>query len=46
MAERVVMTEMSEPKVRRAAWTDERGTTEEGRRRLKGAPEARRKMSL
>jgi len=31
---------MSEPKGRGAAWTDERGTSEEGRRRLKGAPEA------
>ena len=32
---------MSEPKGRGAAWTDERGTSEEGRRRLKSAPEAR-----
>ena len=31
---------MSEPKGRGAAWTDERGTSEEGRRRRKGAPEA------
>ena len=31
---------MSEPKGRGAAWTDERGTSEEGRRRLKDAPEA------
>jgi len=31
---------MSEPKGRGGAWTDERGTSEEGRRRLKGAPEA------
>ena len=31
---------MSEPKGRGAAWTDERGTSEEGRRRLKSAPEA------
>ena len=30
----------SEPKARRGVWTDERGTSEEGRRRLKGAPEA------
>jgi multiple sugar transport system permease protein len=33
-----------EPKARRGAWTDER--SEEGRRRLKGAPEARKKHSL
>src|SRR5215831_10597838 len=31
---------MSEPKGRGTAWTDERGTSEEGRRRLQGAPEA------
>ena len=31
---------MSEPKGRGAAWTDERRTSEEGRRRLKSAPEA------
>jgi hydrogenase expression/formation protein HypC len=31
---------MSEPKGRGAAWTEERGTSDEGRRRLKGAPEA------
>jgi xanthine dehydrogenase accessory factor len=31
---------MSEPKGRGAAWTDERGTSEEGRRRVKSAPEA------
>ena len=31
---------MSEPKGRGAAWTDERGTSEEGRRRLGSAPEA------
>ncbi|HEV2242132.1 MAG TPA: CYTH domain-containing protein, partial [Streptosporangiaceae bacterium] len=31
---------MSEPQGRGAAWTDERGTSEEGRRRLRGAPEA------
>ena len=31
---------MSEPKGRGDAWTDERGTSEEGRRRLEGGPEA------
>ncbi len=31
---------MSEPKGAGADWTDERGTSEEGRRRLKGAPKA------
>src|SRR5229473_6523958 len=31
---------MSEPKGRGAGWTEERGTSDEGRRRLKGAPEA------
>ena len=31
---------LSEPKGRGADWTDERGTSEEGRRRLQGAPEA------
>ena len=31
---------LSEPKGRGADWTDERGTSEEGRRRLPGAPEA------
>jgi uncharacterized protein (DUF2236 family) len=31
---------MTEPKGRGAAWTEERGTSDEGRRRLKGAPEA------
>ena len=36
---------MSEPKGRGAAWTDERGTSEEGRRRLEGAPEASGKQS-
>jgi hypothetical protein len=29
-----------EPKGRGAAWTEERGTSDEGRRRLKSAPEA------
>ncbi len=31
---------MSEPKGRGDAWTEERGTSDEGRRRLEGAPEA------
>jgi hypothetical protein len=31
---------MSEPKGRDAAWTDERGTSEKGRRHLNSAPEA------
>jgi branched-chain amino acid transport system ATP-binding protein len=31
---------MSEPKGRDPAWTEERGTSDEGRRGLKGAPEA------
>ena len=31
---------MTEPKGRRAAWTEERGTSDEGRRRVEGAPEA------
>ncbi|HEX9536761.1 MAG TPA: hypothetical protein VGA04_01140 [Streptosporangiaceae bacterium] len=31
---------MSEPEGRGTAWTEERGTSDEGRRRLKGAPEA------
>jgi branched-chain amino acid transport system ATP-binding protein len=31
---------VSEPKGRRDAWTEERGTSDEGRRRVKGAPEA------
>ena len=34
------MTEPSEPTGRGDAWTDEGGTTEEGRRRLEGGPEA------
>jgi hypothetical protein len=33
---------MSEPKGRGAVWTEERGTSDEGRRRLKGAPAAQR----
>jgi hypothetical protein len=32
--------QMSEPKGRGAAWTEERGTGDEGRQRLKSAPEA------
>src|SRR5258708_17998419 len=31
---------VSEPEGRGAAWTEERGTSDEGRRRLKGAPQA------
>jgi len=31
---------MSEPKARGAAWTEERGTSDEGRTRLEGGPEA------
>jgi hypothetical protein len=38
-------TTVSEPKGRRAAWTQERGTSDEGRRRLKGAPEASGRQS-
>ena len=34
------------PKGRGAAWIEERGTSDEGRRRLKGAPEAHRKQSM
>src|SRR5260221_14444533 len=40
---------MNEPKGRGGPWTDERGapgTSEEGRRRLKSAPEASRKHSV
>jgi branched-chain amino acid transport system ATP-binding protein len=37
---------MSEPKGRGADWTEERGTSDEGRRRLKGAPEASGKQGL
>ena len=36
---------MSEPKGRGAAWTDERGTSEEGRQRLESGPEASGKGS-
>src|ERR1700724_3698869 len=36
---------MSEPKGRGAAWTDERGTSEEGRQRLESAPAASGKGS-
>jgi hypothetical protein len=35
---------MSEPKGRGADWTEERGTNDEGRRRLKSAPEAHSKQ--
>ncbi len=31
---------MTEPKGRGGAWTEERGTSDEGRRRLESAPEA------
>ena len=34
------------PKARGVAWTEERGTSDEGRRRLKGAPEAESKHFL
>jgi 5,10-methylenetetrahydromethanopterin reductase len=37
---------MSEPKGRGDAWTDERGTSEEGRRRLESGPEASGKYGL
>jgi hypothetical protein len=37
---------MSEPKGRGAAWTEERGTSDDGRGRLEGAPEASREQSL
>ncbi len=36
---------MSEPKGRGVAWTEERGTSDEGRRRLEGGPEASWKQS-
>ena len=36
----------SEPEGRGVAWTEERGTSDEGRRRLKGAPQSSRKYSL
>src|SRR5215469_10965925 len=35
---------MSEPKGRGAAWTEERGASDEGRRRPKGAPQASGKL--
>jgi len=35
---------MSEPKGRGAAWTEEQGTSDEGRRRPKGAPQASGKL--
>jgi acetyl-CoA carboxylase, biotin carboxylase subunit len=37
---------MSEPEVRGAAWTAERGTSDEGRRCLPGAPQASGKQSV
>jgi hypothetical protein len=37
---------MSEPAGRGAAWTEERGTSDEGRRRLKGAPKASGEQSM
>jgi hypothetical protein len=37
---------MSEPKGRGANWTDERGTSEEGRRHLQSAPEASGRHSV
>jgi enoyl-CoA hydratase/carnithine racemase len=37
---------MSEPEGRGAAWTEERGTSDEGRRRLKGAPQANGNESM
>src|SRR6266851_8631218 len=36
---------MSEPEGRGAAWTEEQSTSDEGRRRLKGAPEASGRQS-
>ena len=36
---------MTPPKARGVAWTEERGTSDEGRRRLKSAPEAESKHS-
>ncbi len=37
---------MTPPKARGAAWTEERGTSDEGRRRLEGAPEAENKQGI
>src|SRR5258706_15975938 len=37
---------MSEPEGRGAAWTEERGTSDEGRRRLQGASQASRRHSM
>src|ERR1700726_49973 len=37
---------MSEPEGRGSAWTGERGTSDEGRRRLKGGPEASGKHGM
>jgi NitT/TauT family transport system permease protein len=39
------MSAVSEPKGRGVAWTEERGTSDEGRRRLEGASEASRQQS-
>jgi hypothetical protein len=36
---------MSEPKGRGVAWTEERGTSDEGRRHLKSGPEASGRQS-
>jgi molybdopterin synthase catalytic subunit len=40
LCERAKGAYVSEPKERGAAWTEERGTSDEGRRRLKSAPAA------
>ncbi len=37
---------MSEPKGRAAAWTEERGTSDEGRQRLKSGPEASERQGI
>jgi tRNA pseudouridine55 synthase len=37
---------MTPPKARGVAWTEERGTSDEGRRRLKSAPEAKSQQGL
>ncbi|HEX2824407.1 MAG TPA: hypothetical protein VHO07_30225 [Streptosporangiaceae bacterium] len=37
---------MTEPKGRRAAWTEERGTSDEGRLRMEGGPEASEQYCL
>jgi hypothetical protein len=38
-------TDRCEPEGRGAAWTEERGTSDQGRRHLRGAPQASRKHS-